>query len=143
MPLAVTIRQNSKWPGGSQQQQRKRGIFLLMPAIYLSHGYGYQAKPAYSYRMRRVCLSGGLIMLKHTDSLTIDILNRAAENALVECEHAYAVLSIWINGIPNGEEPHEGGACERIWSVTDPGNENAAYSRPNPERFRCDFANAQ
>ncbi|EOX8578736.1 hypothetical protein [Salmonella enterica] len=45
-------------------------------------------------------------MLKHTDNLTMDILNRA-ENALVECEHAYAVLSMWINGIPNGEEQHE------------------------------------
>lgn len=45
-------------------------------------------------------------MLKHTDSLTLDILFRA-ENALVECESAYAVLSMWINGIPGGEEHHE------------------------------------
>ncbi|EAM9431606.1 hypothetical protein AA471_24740 [Salmonella enterica subsp. enterica] len=36
----------------------------------------------------------------------MDILNRA-ENALVECENAYAVLSMWINGIPGGEEHHE------------------------------------
>lgn len=45
-------------------------------------------------------------MLKHTDSLTMDILLRA-ENALVECESAYAVLSMWINGIPYGEEHHD------------------------------------
>lgn len=45
-------------------------------------------------------------MLKHTDSLTMDILMRA-ENALAECEGAYAVLNMWINGIPNGEEHHE------------------------------------
>ncbi|ECH9301630.1 hypothetical protein ZB36_08860 [Salmonella enterica subsp. enterica] len=36
----------------------------------------------------------------------MDILSRT-ENALVECENAYAVLSMWINGIPNGEEHHE------------------------------------
>ncbi|HFD9222740.1 hypothetical protein L2D25_14650 [Salmonella enterica subsp. enterica serovar Muenchen] len=45
-------------------------------------------------------------MLKHTDSLTMDILLRA-ESALAECEGAYAVLSMWINGIPDGEEHHE------------------------------------
>lgn len=45
-------------------------------------------------------------MLKHTDSLTMDILLRA-ESALVECEGAYAVLTMWINSIPNGEEHHE------------------------------------
>lgn len=45
-------------------------------------------------------------MLKHTDSLTMDILLRA-ESALAECESAYAVLNMWINGIPNGEEHHE------------------------------------
>lgn len=45
-------------------------------------------------------------MLKHTDSLTMNILLRA-ESALAECEGAYAVLSMWINGIPNGEEHHE------------------------------------
>ncbi|EEP9536193.1 hypothetical protein HCP17_001439 [Salmonella enterica] len=36
----------------------------------------------------------------------MDILMRA-ESALAECENAYAVLSMWINGIPNGEEHHE------------------------------------
>ncbi|EDW2053701.1 hypothetical protein S518_001450 [Salmonella enterica subsp. enterica] len=36
----------------------------------------------------------------------MDILMRA-ENALAECEGAYAVLNMWINGIPNGEEHHE------------------------------------
>lgn len=45
-------------------------------------------------------------MLKHTDSLTMDILLRA-ESALAECEGAYAVLRMWINGIPDGEEHHE------------------------------------
>ncbi len=45
-------------------------------------------------------------MLKHTDSLTMDILLRA-ESALAECEGAYAVLNMWINGIPDGEEHHE------------------------------------
>ncbi|EOF6019399.1 hypothetical protein ACK1FZ_005032 [Salmonella enterica] len=45
-------------------------------------------------------------MLKRTGNLTMDILNRA-ENALVECENAYAVLSMWIDGIPDGEEHHE------------------------------------
>ncbi len=45
-------------------------------------------------------------MLKHTNNLTMDILLRA-ENALVECESAYAVLNMWINGIPGGEEHHE------------------------------------
>ncbi|MGG5930787.1 hypothetical protein [Salmonella enterica] len=45
-------------------------------------------------------------MLKHTDSLTMDILLRT-ENALVECESAYAVLNMWINGIPYGDEHHE------------------------------------
>lgn len=45
-------------------------------------------------------------MLKHTDSLTMDILMRA-ENALADCENAYAVLNMWINGIPCGEEHHE------------------------------------
>ncbi|EPS2592456.1 hypothetical protein ACVDAB_003760 [Salmonella enterica subsp. enterica serovar Newport] len=45
-------------------------------------------------------------MLKHTDSLTMDIILRA-ESALVECEGAYAVLNMWINGIPDGEEHHE------------------------------------
>lgn len=45
-------------------------------------------------------------MLKHTDSLTMDILLRA-ESALAECEGAYAVLSMWINDIPDGEEHHE------------------------------------
>lgn len=45
-------------------------------------------------------------MLKHTDSLTMDILLRA-ESALAECEGAYAVLSMWINSIPCGEEHHE------------------------------------
>ncbi|HFW4799929.1 TPA: hypothetical protein ACIBS5_005526, partial [Salmonella enterica subsp. diarizonae serovar 60-67:z35:-] len=37
---------------------------------------------------------------------TMDILFRA-ENALVECESAYAVLSMWIHGIPGGKEHHE------------------------------------
>ncbi|HFW4799926.1 TPA: hypothetical protein ACIBS5_005523, partial [Salmonella enterica subsp. diarizonae serovar 60-67:z35:-] len=37
---------------------------------------------------------------------TMDILFRA-ENALVECESAYAVLNMWIHGIPGGEEHHE------------------------------------
>lgn len=45
-------------------------------------------------------------MLKHTDSLTMDILLRA-ESALTECESAYAVLNMWINDIPGGEEHHE------------------------------------
>ncbi|EBZ1025995.1 hypothetical protein D7O18_15095 [Salmonella enterica subsp. enterica serovar Muenchen] len=36
----------------------------------------------------------------------MNILLRA-ESALAECEGAYAVLSMWINGIPNGEEHHE------------------------------------
>ncbi|EEJ6214862.1 hypothetical protein GUO90_004836 [Salmonella enterica] len=36
----------------------------------------------------------------------MDILLRA-ESALAECEGAYAVLSMWINGIPDGEEHHE------------------------------------
>ncbi|ENW5053127.1 hypothetical protein ACFLM0_004135 [Salmonella enterica] len=45
-------------------------------------------------------------MIKHTDSLIMDILFRA-ENALVECESAYAVLNMWINGISGGEEHHE------------------------------------
>ncbi|HDC2545078.1 TPA: hypothetical protein O7139_001237 [Salmonella enterica] len=36
----------------------------------------------------------------------MDIILRA-ENALAECEGAYAVLSMWINGIPGGEEHHE------------------------------------
>lgn len=45
-------------------------------------------------------------MTKHTDSLTMDILLRA-ESALAECEGAYAVLSMWINSIPCGEEHHE------------------------------------
>lgn len=45
-------------------------------------------------------------MLKHTDSLTMDILLRA-ESALAECEGAYAVLTMWINSIPSGEEHHD------------------------------------
>ncbi|ECJ2286484.1 hypothetical protein FNN61_10400 [Salmonella enterica subsp. diarizonae] len=36
----------------------------------------------------------------------MDILIRA-ENALAECKCAYAVLNMWINGIPDGEEHHE------------------------------------
>ncbi|HAF2406397.1 TPA: hypothetical protein G9E90_001667 [Salmonella enterica] len=36
----------------------------------------------------------------------MDILMRA-ESALAECEGAYAVLNMWINGIPDGEEHHE------------------------------------
>ncbi|ECK2143403.1 hypothetical protein FQW43_27915 [Salmonella enterica subsp. enterica serovar Enteritidis] len=36
----------------------------------------------------------------------MDILLRA-ESALAECEGAYAVLNMWINGIPGGEEHHE------------------------------------
>ncbi|ECI3889153.1 hypothetical protein AHV09_20185 [Salmonella enterica subsp. enterica] len=36
----------------------------------------------------------------------MDILLRA-ESALAECEGAYAVLNMWINGIPDGEEHHE------------------------------------
>ncbi|MGG6157349.1 hypothetical protein ACQSFC_01075 [Salmonella enterica] len=45
-------------------------------------------------------------MLKHTDSLTMDILLRA-ERALEECESAYAVLDMWINGIPDDEEHYD------------------------------------
>lgn len=41
-------------------------------------------------------------MLKHTNNLTIDIMNRA-ERALLSNEEAYAVLSMWIDGIPNNE----------------------------------------
>lgn len=45
-------------------------------------------------------------MLKHTDSLTMDIL-MLAENALAGCENAYAVLNMWIDGIPSGDKHHE------------------------------------
>ncbi|EOY2210403.1 hypothetical protein ACP1MA_000207 [Salmonella enterica subsp. diarizonae serovar 65:c:z str. SA20044251] len=45
-------------------------------------------------------------MLKHTNNLTIDIMNRA-ERALLTNEEAYAVLSMWLDGIPNNEMFYE------------------------------------